>query len=70
MPLTSSTVYCFLYVPVASAIVRRFLAKLPSSTLGYVYDSCYCFFLLTKQPDHFSVFFLPDGAMASGAQRK
>ena len=28
------------------------------------------FLLLTKQPDRFSVFFLPDGAMASGAQRK
>ena len=28
------------------------------------------FLLMTKQPDRFSVYLLPEGAMATGAQRK
>ena len=46
MPLTSSTVYYFLYVPVASAIVRRFLAKLPSSTWDKFMIAAIVFFVV------------------------
>ena len=73
MPLTSSTVYSFFYGPVALAIVRRFLAKLPPSTVGIkkkFITAAIVFLLMPKQPDRFSVCSLRHEGMISRALRK